>query len=162
MIRAGFYCSPKSNKIGNIQRHCLLTLTVLLLASIAVGQTSMVSVQGGVNRPGVYSVDPEVTLSTAIRLAGGLIPFASSRAVFYRNDENGVPYEIPVMLQGILDHSAKGFFQDKDLLLKGAALKDLALKPGDVVYVPAPGTKPPKPTQPVIDDPVFPARLAQK
>lgn len=134
------------------QRHYLLALAGLLLASTAIGQTSTVSVQGGVNQPGVYSVDPAgVTLSTAIRLAGGLTPFASSRAVIYRTDDDGVTHEIPVMLQGI--PAPKG---------KAMALKDVPLKPGDVVYVPAPGTKPPTPTQPVIDDPVVPARPARK
>ena len=118
-----------------MQRHYLLALTGLLLASTAVGQTSTVSVQGGVNRPGVYSVDPAgVTLSTAIREAGGLIGFASNRAVIYRADDHGIPHEIPVMmLQRILDHKAE----------------DVALKPGDVVYVPAPGTKPDRPPRPV-------------
>jgi protein involved in polysaccharide export with SLBB domain len=123
-----------------MQQYHLLALTGLLFASTAIAQTSTVSVQGGVNRPGAYFVDPVgETLSTAIRKAGGVIPGAS-RAVIYRSDDHGVPHEIPVMLQPILDHRAT----------------DMTVKPGDVVYVPANGTK--SPTQPVIDDRVFPAQ----
>ena len=59
------------------------------------------------------------------------------------------------MLQRIPDHKAKYLAPDGG----GASAW---LKPGDVVYIPAPGTKPPTRTPPVIDDPVDPARPAQK
>jgi protein involved in polysaccharide export with SLBB domain len=124
-----------STKMAYMQRYLMLGFGGLLLAAAAIGQSSAISVQGGVNRPSSFSLEPsKATLSAAIRRAGGLIPGGSAKAVIYRLDDHGVPHEIPVALQPILDHKAE----------------DVPLKPGDVVYVPSPLTKPPG--QPVIDD----------
>jgi protein involved in polysaccharide export with SLBB domain len=119
-----------STKIVLMQRHLVLVLKGLLLAATALGQTNTIYVYGGVNRPGAYSVDPGgVTLSAAIRQAGGLIPGAHNRADIVRVDDHGVTHKISVMLQPILDHKAT----------------DVPLKPRDRVFVLNPG-------RPFIDD----------
>ena len=111
-----------STKIVLMQRHLVLVLKGLLLAATALGQTNTIYVYGGVNRPGAYSVDPGgVTLSAAIRQAGGLIPGAHNTADILRVDDHGVTHKISVMLQPIPD--------------------DVPLQPHDTAFVNNPGRK---------------------
>jgi protein involved in polysaccharide export with SLBB domain len=113
-------------------------LPLFLLAASAIAQVGTISVQGGVARPGAYVFAPdEATILNIIGRAGGTVPGAGAKAIIYRSDDRGVPHEIPLALREILRRRAP----------------DVALQPGDVVYVEAPGTKPP--ARPVIDDRVI-------
>ena len=124
----------------SMQRFLLSAFGGFLLAASLAAQVNTISVQGNVNKPGAYVVGAggNVTLSDAIGRAGGILAGSGATAILYRTDDRGTLHEIKVPLQSILAHK----------------VPDMPLKPGDVVYVPGPGAKPPG--RPVIDDRIEP------
>jgi len=88
---------------------------------ITVLGQSRVTVQGEVNRPGLYPTDGQLTVTGAIALAGGRTRFGSG--------------DVQVRRPGREDEAGEIFEVDLGDVSKGDA-EDLRLQPGDVVTVP--------------------------
>jgi polysaccharide export outer membrane protein len=88
---------------------------------ITVLGLSRVTVQGEVNRPGLFPTDGQLTVTGAIALAGGRTRFGSGNVQVRRPGADGESGEI--------------FDVDLGDVSKGEA-EDLRLEPGDVVTVP--------------------------
>ena len=103
-------------QIERIYRNFDLTVTLGKLRSIDVFFV------GEASRPGTYTISSLSTLVNAIFAAGGPAPQGSMRHIQLKRDG------------GIITE-----FDLYDLLLKGDKSKDVALLPGDVIYVPPVG-----------------------
>ena len=75
-----------------------------------------VQVLGGVQKPGLYHVPENTSLTTLISVSGGMIPDADS--------------------ESIVVHHADGTFDKKDLMDIVSKNENLALKGGDMVFIP--------------------------
>ncbi len=81
-----------------------------------------VYVQGQVQRPGSFQIQPGMTAVQAVALAGGLTPEAGGTAVLIRRDACGEPEGSKIKLAMAMKDPGKG--------------DDVALMPRDVVVVP--------------------------
>jgi polysaccharide biosynthesis/export protein len=92
--------------------------------SVSVSQlrSQQVAILGHVNRPGTYPLDLNYSVTGALALAGGVLPSGADRASLTRN--NGANPQTTEL--------------DLVRLLKGGAgaSGDVALQPGDVLFVP--------------------------
>jgi len=102
---------------------------VVLESNIELGENAVspwgyVSVLGRVKNPGQVNVPPtlDLTLSRAIQLAGGLSGSARSNSILITRTEGAEVIQIKARLDRIGARGMPG--------------NDIALKPGDVVYVP--------------------------
>lgn len=85
-------------------------------------ESRKVAVSGAVKKPGSYEMLGEKTLLEMISLAGGLDADLGNELFIFRELEDGVTRRIPVELHGLV------YAADPDL--------NLAVKPGDIIYVP--------------------------
>lgn len=92
-------------------------------------------ISGHVGRPGKYDMSRDLTLSQAVAIGGGLIPDAKSSQVlvFRRTSKDWV--EVKKV--------------DLGKMLKGDLNEDIALQPGDMVYIPKKKLASLKPFMPV-------------
>lgn len=108
------------------EEHLAEDIELIDADTVVVGSQEKVYIMGRVNRPGAYTISREAerTLVKAIGLAGGFAPRAgSNRVQLFQPDEKGVYTVITV--------------DAKELLEKGQLNKDLPLKPGSIIHVPA-------------------------
>jgi protein involved in polysaccharide export with SLBB domain len=104
------------SSVGRIFREFDLTVTLGQLRSIQV------FVVGYANRPGAYTVSSLSTLVNAVFAAGGTSSIGSMRSIQLRRQGRTVTE-----------------FDLYELLLHGDKSKDVALLPGDVIYIPPVG-----------------------
>ncbi len=91
--------------------------------TVFIKEYSTVSVTGQVNKPGSYPLRGEVTVMEAIGLAGGFTKIAAKNKVLVmRLTESGKKETITVRVS--------------DISRRGDKSKDVALKRGDIVYIP--------------------------
>jgi protein involved in polysaccharide export with SLBB domain len=86
----------------------------LLNPSIEVTVLRRVNILGAVTRPGVYTVDPTVTLADALALAGGVTPIGNGEQIQILRDGNTQTTGISL----------------------GSRIADLAVQSGDQIFVP--------------------------
>lgn len=84
-----------------------------------------VYVQGQVNKPGAFALEPGMTAVQAVSEAGGLTDDANHDAVLIRRDLCGQPTGIPIKLTAAMDHPDQK--------------NDVALMSRDVIVVPRSG-----------------------
>jgi polysaccharide export outer membrane protein len=89
---------------------------------IRIPEAGKIFVAGNVARPGAFSVrDPaDQTVMKLVALSEGLLPFARDTAYIFRRNEDGLPQEIPIELERIMERKAP----------------DVILQAGDTLYVP--------------------------
>jgi protein involved in polysaccharide export with SLBB domain len=107
-----------------------IVCVAVLSALNAVAQTqtpavppNSIVVEGSVSRPGVYPVQTPAelnTVTTVIAQAGGLIRYASHKAVIVRMDDQGQTIRVEVPLWDIINRRKP----------------DIVLRPGDILQVP--------------------------
>ncbi len=93
-----------------------------MTVSVAKMPSREVYVQGQVNKPGGFPLEPGMTALQAIADAGGLTDKAGDKAVLIRRDACGIPGGSPIDLSKATDNPATG--------------EDLALESRDIIVVP--------------------------
>jgi polysaccharide biosynthesis/export protein len=84
-----------------------------------------VYVEGQVQKPGSFVLDPGMTVLQAVAAAGGLSDQAGKKAVLIRRDACGVPQDFPINLDKAVKDSGQG--------------EDMALLSRDILVVPRSG-----------------------
>ncbi len=96
------------------------------------------AVQGAVNRPDVlnFPESKNVTVLSALSMAGGLSASANLKeaSLMRPNEATGIPATYPINLDELL--KAHGENDKRKKNKDGTEVRDLAMQPGDILYVP--------------------------